>query len=404
MIERRTIVVFAILGGAAAAMVAWALMPRAVEAETAAVIRGPFAQTVDEQAKTRIRDHFIVSSPLAGELDRIALREGDDVAEGSIVARLHPVTPALLDARTELELRRRIEAARASKERADARVKQAESALELTRLEVGRSRKLAETNMVARAKLDSDELAFQMAGHELDSARADAHVAQHDIDIATAALTRTRDAGSQGKETEWPLRAPIAGRVLRVQQKSGGAVGVGAPLLEFGDPSNLEVIIELLTTEAPQVIPGAEVRLDGWGGPIPLSGRVRRIEPWGFTKISALGVEEQRVNVLVDIVTARNEWAALGEGYRLDAHIRVYERADALQIPSGALFRSGPQWMVFSVTADGRARQTKVTIGRRNETFTEILDGLGPNSRVVLYPSDAIKDGARLTGLSSAKY
>ncbi len=140
------------------------------------------------------------------------------------------------------------------------------------------------------------------------------------------------------------------------------------------------------------------------GRAIQLAGRVRRIEPWGFTKISALGVEEQRVNVLVDIVSDRNEWAALGEGYRLDAHIRVYERADALQIPSGALFRSGPQWMVFSVTADGRARQTQVTIGRRNEAFTEILDGLGPNSRVVLYPSDAIKDGSRLTAMSSGKY
>src|SRR6185437_551570 len=405
MIGGRTTVVFAILGAAAAGMVAWALMPRAIDVETAVVVRGAFAQTVDEQAKTRIRDHFIVSSPLAGELDRITLREGDDVAEGSVIARLHPVTPALLDARMELELRRRVEAARASKERADARVLQAGSALELARLEVGRSRKLAETNMVARAKLESDELAFQMAGHELDSARADAHVAQHDIEIAAAALARTRDEGrSQGEGGEWPLRAPIAGRVLRVQQKSGGAVGVGTPLVEFGDPSNLEVIIELLTTEAPQVFPGAEVRLDGWGGPTPLSGRVRRIEPWGFTKISALGVEEQRVNVLVDIVTRRREWAALGEGYRLDAHIRVYERADALQIPSGALFRSGPQWMVFSVTADGRARRTKVTTGRRNETFTEILDGLGANSSVVLYPSDAIKDGSRLTPVSSAKY
>ncbi len=404
MSRRGTIVVAVMLGGAAAGMLAWALVPRAVEAETAAVIRGPFAQTVDEQAKTRIRDHFVVSSPLAGELDRITLREGDDVAEGGIVARLHPTAPALLDARTELELRRRIEGARASKERADARVMRAASALELAGLEVGRSRKLAETNTIARAKLDSDELAFEIAGHELDSARADAHVAQHDIDIAVAALARTRDPGSLGRETEWPLRAPIAGRVLRVQQRSGGTVGLGMPLLELGDPSNLEVIIELLTTEAPQVIQGAEVRLDGWGGPVPLSGRVRRIEPWGFTKISALGVEEQRVNVLVDIITDRHEWAALGEGYRLDAHIRVYQRANALQIPSGALFRSGPQWMVFSIAADGRARQTKVTIGRRNEAFTEILDGLEPDARVILYPSDAIKDGTRLTSISSAKY
>lgn len=400
--SRRSVFVLTALLVLAAALLAWALIPRPVEVEIASVIRGPFVQTVDEQAKTRIRDHFIVSSPLAGELERVALREGDDVAAGSVIARLHPVLPTLLDARSELELRRRVEAAQASKERADARVKQAELALELSRLELGRSRKLAETQTVARAKLESDELAFEMSGRELDSARADAHVAQHDIDIAQAALTRAREAGAKGKEAEWLLRAPIAGRVLRVQQKSGGTVGVGTPLLEFGDPGNLEVIIELLTTEAPRVSPGATVRLDEWGGRAPLSGRVRRIEPWGFTKISALGVEEQRVNVLVDIVTDRREWSALGEGYRMDAHIRVYESADALQVPTGALFRLGAQWMVFSVTPSGRARQTIVTVGHRNETFTEILHGLEANDRVVLYPSDAVTDGVRLAAVSSA--
>ncbi len=394
--SRRNVLIAAVAVALAAALIGWALIPRPVEVEIASVTRGSFVQTVEEQAKTRIRDHFLVSSPLAGELERIELREGDDVVAGSVIARLHPALPALLDARTELELRRRVESAQATKERSDARVRQAEVGLELSRLELGRSRKLAESNTVSRAKLESDELAFEMGGRELDSARADAHVAQHDIDIASAALARAREAGSTAREAEWLLRAPIAGRVLRVQQKSGGTVVVGTPLVEFGDPGNLEVIIELLTTEAPKVAPGAAVVLDEWGGPIPLAGRVRRIEPWGFTKISALGVEEQRVNVLVDIVTDRTEWSSLGEGYRLDAHIRVYERADILQIPSGALFRSGAQWMVFSVTSNGRARQTNVTVGHRNENFTEILDGLKANERVVLYPSDAVRDGVRL--------
>lgn len=400
---RRNLIVGAALVCLVAALLAWALIPGPVSVEMASATRGPFVETVDELAKTRIRDHFIVSSPLAGELERIALREGDDVDAGSIVARLHPVLPALLDARSELELRLRVEAARAAKERADARVKEAEVAVELNQRELGRSRKLAESQTVARAKLESDELAVQMSGRELESAHADAHVARHDIEIAEAALTRARDTGSKTNQAEWLLRAPIAGRVLRVQQKSGGTVGVGTPLLEFGDPANSEVLIELLTTEAPRVAPGAAVRLDEWGGLIPLAGRVRRIEPWGFTKISALGVEEQRVNVLVDIVTDRREWSALGEGYRMDAHIRVYENADAMQVPSGALFRFGAQWRVFSVTANGRASQTNVTVGHRNETSAEILDGLKPKDRIVLYPGDAVRDGVRLVAVSSAK-
>lgn len=395
--NRRNLILVAALSVVVVVVLARALIPSPVVVEMSTVTRGPFEQTVDEQAKTRIRDHYVVSSPLAGELDRIALREGDDVVAGSIVARLHPVLPALLDARSELELRRRVEAAQAAQERAGARVKQAELALTLTRLDLERSRKLAESKMVAQTKLESDELTFEMSGRELESARADAHVAQHDIDIAAAALARARQGGGTGAEADWLLRAPIGGRVLRVQQKSGGTVSVGAPLVEFGDPGNLEVVIELLTTEAPKVDSGASVRLDNWGGPLPLSGRVRRIEPWGFTKISALGVEEQRVNVLVDIVTDPRQWNSLGDGYRLDAHIRVYERADALRVPTGALFRSGAQWSVFAVAADGRARRVDVTVGHRNETFAEILGGLVQGHRVVLYPSDAVRDGVRLT-------
>lgn len=400
--NRRNLVLVAVFVVLTAGLVAWALVPAPVVVEMSSVTRGAFEQTVDEQAKTRIRDHYVVSSPLAGELDRIALREGDDVAASSVIARLHPALPTLLDTRTEQELRRRVEAAQAAKERADTRVKQAQVGLEQSRLELGRSRKLAESKMVAQAKLESDELAFQMSEREVDSALADAHVAQHDIDIATAAVARAREAGGRATEPEWPLRAPIAGRVLRVHQKSGGTVVVGTPLIELGDPANLEVLVELLTTEASQVVPGAVVRLDNWGGPVPLTGRVRRIEPWGFTKISALGVEEQRVNVLVDIVTDHSQWSSLGEGYRLDAHIRVYERSDALRVPTGALFRSGPQWSVFAVAAGGRARQTIVTVGRRNATFAEVLDGLKEGDRIVLYPGDMVREGVRLAAVPSA--
>jgi len=265
------------------------------------------------------------------------------------------------------------------------------------RLDAERSRKLAESHLIAAAKLETDELTLAMATQEVASAKADAHVARHDIDIAIAALARARAGGRGDGSTDWPLAAPIGGRVLRVQQKSGGSVGIGTPLLELGDPGNLEILIELLTTEAPQVTPGAPVRLINWGGPAPLNGQVRRVEPWGFTKVSALGVEEQRVNVLVDIISPRSDWESLGEGYRLDAKIEVYRAEQALMAPTGALFRAGDQWFVYLVTSGGRAQQTPVTVSHRNDRYAEVVSGIHEGDRVVVYPGDAIHDNVRVT-------
>jgi len=379
----------------AALLVTWALIPSPLAVDVATVQRGPFEQTVNEQAKTRIRDHYTVSAPLNGEVERSTLREGDDVAAGTVLARLRPVLPVLLDSRTELELRRRVEAARAAKEAADARVARSGIAVVQARRDAERSRQLAPSHLVAAAKLEADELTLAMATQELESAKADAHVAQHDIDIAVAALARAREPG-RGSGSLWPVVAPIAGRVLRVQQKSAGTVSVGTPLLELGDPGNLEVLIELLTTEAPPVLAGASVRLINWGSPTPLLGRVRRIEPWGFTKISALGVEEQRVNVLVDIVSPRKDWESLGEGYRMDAQIQVYRAEKALTVPTGALFRAGERWFVYLVTSERRARQVPVEICHRNDLDAEVLAGLKEDDRVVVYPSDALRDKARV--------
>ncbi len=383
------------------ALVSWALVPAPINVEVAQVQRGPFEQNVAEQARTRIRDHYVVTAPLSGTVDRITLREGDDVVAGNTIARLHPALPALLDSRTELELRRRTEAARAAKEAANARVARTQVALVQARLEAERSRKLAVNHLVAAAKLETDELAIDLATHELESATADAHVAQHAIDIAVAAQARVRDS-DRGAGGVWPLVAPITGRILRIQQKSSGAVSVGTPLVELGDPANLEVLIELLTTEAPLVKSGAAVRLYNWGGATELHGRVRRVEPLGFTKISALGVEEQRVNVLVDIVSPHENWKSLGEGYRLDARIQVYRQDKALTIPTGALIRAGEQWFVYLVTSTQRARQTPVTIDHRNDRSAEVLSGLKEGDRVVIYPGDTLRDGVRVTPLRRA--
>ncbi|HYL01549.1 MAG TPA: hypothetical protein VEU78_10150 [Steroidobacteraceae bacterium] len=385
---------------ALAAFLAWVLMPSPVTVEIGAVSRGPLEETVDEQAKTRIRDHYVLSAPLTGELDRITLKEGDQIAAGETVARLHPAMPALLDSRTELELRRRVDAARAAQERAAARQAQAQVALEQARLELERSRKLAESKLIAAAKLETDELSHLMAQRELDTANADVHVARHDVDVAVAAVSRVHEGARS--DADWLLKAPIAGRVLRVQQKSAGTVSVGAALIEFGDLADLEVLIEQLTNEATRVTPGAAVRFDNWGGAGPLLGRVRRIEPWGFTKISALGVEEQRVNILVDFVSPHEVWAALGEGYRLDAHIQVYRNDNALRLPTGALFRVGDQWAVYTLESGNRAHRVPVRIDHRGPVFAELRGDLPEGARVILYPGDTIRDGVRVAPAAGA--
>jgi HlyD family secretion protein len=393
--DKRSIVGWSLAGIAGAALVAWALAPSPVQVELGVVASGPFEETVDELARTRIRDHYTLTAPLSGQVDRIALREGDEVTARMPLAVLHPALPALLDSRTEQELRQRLEVARAGLEAAEARVARSAVAVTQARRELERSRKLAENQLVAAAKLEGDELALAMAGQEQQAAQAEAHVARHDIDLASAALSRARGA-DPARAGAWSLVAPIAGRVLRVQQKSAGAVVVGTPLLELGDPANLEVLIELLTTEAPRVAVGAPVLLEDWGGPAPLAGRVRRVEPLGFTKVSALGVEEQRVNVLVDLVSPRSEWQSLGEGYRLSARITSYRAASALAIPGGALFRAGERWYVYRVGPDRRAHQVPVVPAHRNGHSAEILDGLAAGDRVIVYPGDTLREGVRV--------
>ena len=372
----------------------WVLRPQPVPAETALITRGAFDRTVDEQAKTRVREHFVVSTPLAGRVERISLIEGDIVRSGETLAVLHPVEPSLIDARTRSELENRLEAAQAAKERAQVSVIAAEAELSQAQADFDRSTTLAAQKLVPPAKLEADRLLVALKTQELAAARAGVHVAGHEIDIARAALSRAsgRDQGGAA----WFIRSPVEGRIVRVMQISEATVGVGTPLLEIADARNLEVVAEVLTADAAQLKPGARVDLTNWGGATTLEARLRRIEPLAFTKISALGVEEQRVNVLIDIVTPPSEWAGLGEGYRVDAHIAAYHSDNVLRVPTGALFRSGEQWTVYRVSADGRARLTRVEIGQRNATDAELLRGLAENDRVVVYPSDAVKDGTRI--------
>jgi len=398
--NRRTL----ILGGAAVASVgvllAWAFAPRPLQVEVADVRVGHFETSIDEDARTRLRDKFVVAAPLAGQLQRISLREGDAVEAGAVLATLVPVLSPLLDERTLQEQRARIGAAEAGVQRAATRIEAAKVALEQARIEQQRTEELAKQGFVAATKIDADRLATRAAQKELDTAVESEHVARHESAQARAALGAVLGSGGGAR---FPLRAPIAGRVLKLYFTSETTVALGAPLLEIGDTSKLEIVAELLTTDALAARPGSPVRIDRWGGPGLLAGRVRRVEPAAFTKVSALGVEEQRVNVLIDIVSAPQEWTALGDGYRVGVHIVTRSLDNALLIPVGAVFplpaSSRPteaRFAVFSYDRE-RARLQSVVIGARNSSDAWIQKGLAPGERVIVYPAAALTDGARVS-------
>ncbi|HEX7373756.1 MAG TPA: HlyD family efflux transporter periplasmic adaptor subunit [Steroidobacteraceae bacterium] len=387
-LRRSALVVAAMLVFAA---LGWALRPRPVEVDTVAVTRGLFVKTVDEEGKTRVRERYVVSAPLAGRLLRIALKPGDDIRPNMQVATLLPAQPALLDERTERELVERVGAAEARQLSTSAAAERAKVAVSLARSELARANQLGERGFVSGQAVERAERELELKLKELDVSEFDGHAAEHDLASARAALLRARE-GRTGQE--WAIRSPVAGRVLRVVQESEAVVPIGAPLLEVGDPREIEAVVDVLTTDAEAIRPGAAVTLDHAAGAAPLAGQVRLVEPAAFTKVSALGVEEQRVNVVIDIVPGSRD-VQLGDGYRVDAHIVVDRREGALMVPNGALFRKDDAWAVF-VADHGRARQRSVTLGPRNATHAVVESGLDEGTTVVVYPPDVLRDGARV--------
>jgi len=384
------------LGTAAlVAVFVWALRPQPVPVETAEVKRGLFEQTVDEDGKTRVRERYVVSAPVAGRLARVRVKAGDAVRAGAAVAELSPGAPAMIDARTARELGERVGAAEAGLAQARARVARAEAALDQAQTDVARQKQLQGDGFVAVAALDQAQLAARVQARELEATRFAEMGAAHDLAQARAALMRAHEAaGARRPGTAWPIESPVDGHVLRVLQESETVVGVGTPLLEIGDPTQLEVVIDVLSSDGRRIAPGARVDIDAGPGP-RLTGRVRRIEPAAYTKVSALGVEEQRVNVIVDIASPAEQWRGLGDQFRIDARIVVFERADAVIAPVAALFRDGDQWAVYAVH-EGRAQKRRVKVGARTPSDVWIEDGLAPGGRVVVYPSDSVADGVRL--------
>lgn len=389
------------LGAVALGLLAWAFAPRPLPVEIATATTGRFEASIDEEARTRVRDRYVVSAPLSGRLARIALREGDAVAAGDVVATLTPALSPMLDARTEAELRARVEAADAMVARARSRIDRTRVSVAQARNTLRRDEALARDRFVSANQLDNDRLALQAAQRELDGAEQDQHVAGHELEQARAALSAARNPGG-GSDRAFALRAPVSGRVLRVAQASEGMVALGTPLLDIGDLADMEVVAELLTTDALKTPPGTPVRIERWGGEGTLAGRVRRVEPAAFTKISALGVEEQRVRVLIDLLDPPARRGALGDGYRVGVRAIVQARDGVLVVPVGAVFPhpgdtgDGAARMAVFALRDGRARLVPVDLGGRNGREAWIVKGLARGDRVIVYPGDAVVDGLRV--------
>jgi HlyD family secretion protein len=389
---RRNQIGLGVILAVVAVLVAWALRPQPVSVEVAEVTRGAFEQTVSDDGQTRVRDRFVIAAPLAGQVERIQLEVGDPVKQGQIVAELTPTAPAFLDARTQRELRERIGAAEAQVARARAETLKAQAQRDQARADRDRQIKLSEQGFLSQTALEQSELALRTSERALDAARFAEQAAAHDLAQARAALTRYQGGGPAVK---WPVTSPVAGVVLKVMQKSEGPVALGAPLVEVADPRSLEAVVDVLSQEAVAVRPGMPARLELGQGVEPLAARVRLIEPAAFTKVSALGVEEQRVNVVLDFSEPLDKVQTIGDGFRVDAHIVVYREENALKVPVGALFREGAGWAAFVVDGE-RAHRRAVKVARRNNFEAMVEAGLEPGERVVVYPSDALKDGSRV--------
>lgn len=381
--------VWIVLGVLALVLIVVAAQPQPVEVEIARAEQGAFSVTVDEDGITRVTDRFLISAPLAGQLARIELDPGAEVKQGDVLARLTPAKAPLLDERTRKEAEARVLAAEAGLRQAEAQKERAVASLELSEREANTGRALSSRGVVNQQELDRLVLDERSRTAELASAEFATKVARHEVTMAQAALGRLEGKGNSLEQLV--VMSPVSGRVLKVLRKSEGVVQAGTELLEVGDPSALEIAVDVLTSDAVHIRPGAQVSVEEWGGD-SLAGVVRQIEPSAFTRLSALGVEEQRVNVVIDLKSPYEQWRLLGDGYRVEARIEIYQNESALTIPWNALFRRDDAFHVF-VREQGHAALRKVEVGRRNERVAEILGGLAAGEEIILHPSDRVQPG-----------
>jgi HlyD family secretion protein len=384
--SRRNLV-FAALAAVALGLIVWGFLPEPVPVEVTVVQRGPLQVTADEDAETRAHDRYVVSAPVAGRISRIELHEGDALRAGQVVTQLWPVP---LSAREREEQLARITAAEALARAAQERVRHAAADYQQAQRERQRVDKLVREGFISPQGAEQARVMEMTGANELEAARFQARSAQADAQAARAALLALDDARG-GVPAAIPVRSPVDAKVLPIPDKSERVVTSGAPLVVVGDPSQLEVVIDLLSTEAVKVKPGMPVLLEAWGGEHPLQARVRVVEPLGFTKVSALGVEEQRVNVIADFVDPPGP---LGDAYRVEARVVLWSD-DVLKVPVSAVFRRGDNWSVF-VVEGRRARRRDVELGHRGQLEVEILAGVKAGERVVRHPSNEVEDGRRV--------
>jgi HlyD family secretion protein len=388
LLKNKRLIAGAVIVLAIAVMAMW---PESIEVGVATVERGPMQVTLDEDGETRVRDKFVVSAPVAGRLQRIELEPGDPVVKGrTIVARLTTAEAPLLDPRTRGELEAAVEAAGAAVGQARAERERATAELMRARTTLQRQQELMKAGAIAADNLDAAETAMSTAEEARKAAEFAVARSEYELQLARA---RLQAPAPVGRAVE--VVAPVSGVVLKRYRESESVVPVGEPLVEIGEPSRIEIVADFLSTDAVRIQPGTAVLVEGWGGGDPLEGRVRRVEPAGFMKVSALGVEEQRVNVLIDFddpSAARR----LGDGYRVEVRVIVWREDEVVKVPVGSLFRRGNEWAAFLVDGE-QVRLQPVELGQRNDVDGQVSKGLSPGQIVVLHPPDTLTDGARIT-------
>lgn len=374
-------------------LIVYGFLPRATAVDVAKVTRGPLTIMVEEEGKTRVKDRFVISAPVSGYMRRIALEAGDFVKRGQTVAELEPLRSAVLDPRSraaaEAEVSSAEAALKASEENAHARAADSEYAKENRK----RMKNLYAMGYVSKDTMEQAESEARRAEANLLSAEASVKAARSSVEKARSALLYAAEGPSSGKTVH--VCSPVEGRVLKLQRESEGVVSSGDPLIDVGDPKNLEVKVEVLSSDAVKLKPGTPVFFERWGGDSALRGEVTVIEPGGFTKVSSLGVEEQRTLVIADITSLPEEWQRLGDNYRVDANFIIWQGKDVLQIPAGALFRKDGDWVVF-VYKNKKAELRRIQIGHRNGFTAEVVSGLLQGEMVITHPDESIKDGSRV--------
>lgn len=387
-LNRRFLIALAVVGG----LLAVALWPSTTTVDVAGVTRGPLMVTIDEEGTTRVRERYVISAPVAGRVLRIELEPGDPVKKGQVVAQVRAEAAPLLDPRARAEGQAAVESARAALGQARAEEQRSKSVVQLAQRELERARVLLKDGLITGQQVDQRESELKTAEEAASSATYAVRVAEAEIQRAQ---TRLAPSTPDQAGRVFSVISPADGVILKRLRESESVVPAGESLVEVGNPQRLEIVSDLLSTDAVRVKPGARALIEQWGGDEALEARVRRVEPSGFTKISALGVEEQRVNVLLDFAEPTAAMAALGDGFRVEVRVITWENPNVLKIPSGALFRQGDAWAVYKIDGD-RARQTIVTVGQQTGQEAELLGGLQEADRVILHPGDSLTDGSRV--------